>query len=147
MPNSNKMLQLDGMINDVQSKIEARDAMLPTYQHVSVIEKQPMMLPMSEKKPVSRDKMEDVIKILKELVSASGLRVISINPDINSIKKDSQVYVIVVKMAGEFNSLRTFLLDTAKLSYVGNVNSIAINNENYSKELSFDIKIEVLVGK
>ncbi|KWT75616.1 type 4a pilus biogenesis protein PilO [Candidatus Magnetominusculus xianensis] len=147
LPNTNKMLQLDSIMNTVQGKIEERNALLPTYQQVSAVKKQQMTLPMPERKPIARDQMESVIKIFKETATASGLKVKSVIPDINSIKKDSRTFVLIVKIAGEYDNLRTFLLNTAKLPYVDGVSGITINNENFSKELLFDMRVDVLAGK
>ncbi|MCG6551392.1 MAG: hypothetical protein L7F77_03625 [Candidatus Magnetominusculus sp. LBB02] len=147
LPGRNEIIQLDSKIDYAQSQLEEKNSLLSTYHLLSEIKKQPMTLPMPVKKPINKEKMEDVIKALKESAKAAGLKAVSITPDVNTMTKGSQMYVINTRLEGEFPGLRHFLLETAALPYVGNVASISINNEFYSKEQSFDINVEVMLER
>ncbi|MBF0320103.1 MAG: hypothetical protein HQL01_09930 [Nitrospirae bacterium] len=102
LPDSKKILELDSKINDIRDIIEKKNALIPAYHQLIAIKKQPMALPMPEKKPITGENIESVINTLKESALPCCLKDESMILDITTIKKDSHSYVLVIKMTGEF---------------------------------------------
>ncbi len=125
--------------------IEKQKVLLPLYEKVMKIRevKIPEGLPLPEKKGLSREEIDAVSSLLKEMTDKYGMEVLSVSPDVATMTEKSDDIMVGIRLKGQFHDFRKFLIELGGAPYLDRVEEIAITQETGYKE--FYLKVWLVI--
>jgi hypothetical protein len=129
-------LGLTGMeseITAVSRRIEEQKILAPIYREF-VKEATDVPKPANTEK-ITTDQVNKLVDVFGKTGTKSGLSVVSVTPDPESLAKRSKLLSVTLVMRGELDQIRAFLSEISSLSFVDTLETIRIQTAKDAKEL------------
>jgi hypothetical protein len=146
LPNSRTMAELSTKTMDAQFQLEEQRALSPFQKSLQdkSKKKESEILPLPAKGILEQAKINTLPMTFNTAAKMSGMSLVSAIPNLNALTGDAQFLSVNVVLQGDFINLRKFLINLGGISYVQQIEEIAIQQKTDTKE--FRLKIWVAVG-
>ena len=130
-----------GEIKKIKDQIEERKANVPVYLnlHKALASKDLPVLPNPKKTTISLEEAAKFQNVFRTIAGESGLRAISLTPDLSTMAGSSKFLLNNAVVKGEFVNFRQMLIKLAAIPYLDKIEEINISQQSDSME--FRIKI------
>jgi len=147
IPSYRSRVIIDEKIQEARYRIEEYDALQPLY---SSLKRTPDRVSSSLTLPtpaaLQRTQINMADSSFRDIAGRSGMKVVSIVPDMASFGRDSRMLAVNVSLKGEFENFRNVLKKLGELPYVDHVEEFAIHRVGNSRALDFTLKIVLTVS-
>ncbi len=128
LPAQRLSAEIDRDILALKSRLEEQRVLAPLFTTLFAKAKAPAVseLPRPARTKLNRKEMAEVPQTLRELAAAHRLTVGEITPDINSLGKASNRFLVHLAASGQFLDLRGFLLALGGLPFLEIIEEIEI---------------------
>ena len=135
-----------GEVKKMEYQIEAQKELGPIYLTLlkTMENKDPRVLPNPPKTTIPRAETGKFQNALKTIAEKSGLRTISLTPDLSTLTNSSTSLLYNAVLKGEFANFRKMLIELGALPYLDRIEEIRIQQNPDSME--FRIKIWLALG-
>lgn len=127
-------------------RIDKQKILLPLYEKIMKIKevKVPEGLPLPEKRGLSREEIDAVSSLLKEMTDKYGMEVLSVSPDVATMTEKSDEIMVGIRLKGQFHDFRKFLVELGGAPYLDRVEEITIKQETGYKEFYLRVWIVIV---
>ena len=127
-----KQTELKPMFRDILNKSSEYNSSI-----IKAIEKTPLQNTDSNIKDT-----REILGLIKRIAQNSGLRVLSVTPELQSISKDTKYLSYVVNIqGGNLNYLRIFLIQIGKVSFLEHIEKISIEPNDIQRMYDFSLRL------
>jgi len=132
-------------IKRLENQLVAQKELGPIYLILTktMENKKKRVLPNPEIKTISREKAENFPDMFKEITEKSGLRMVSITPDLSSLTGNTSFLVQNAIVRGDFAGFRKLLIELGEVSYVKKIEEVSMRQLPGSMELKAKIWLAV----
>jgi hypothetical protein len=143
IPNFISLARLDREIGSVQFQIEEQEKLYPVCQLLKnkAQHKVLMVLPFPAKERLSRKLIDLFPTTLNDMAKKTGMDVISISPDLNSLSDNSNFLIVNAVIRGDFFNFRKLLINLGEVPYSERVEEIQIRQTQDSMEFKMKIRL------
>lgn len=147
VPSYRSVSRLDREVNTLKLKIEENKNLRPVYQSMmaSLQAKETRTFPFPERKPLPRSQSGKIFTSLSELAEKSGMRLLTISPDLTRLAGVSESLPLHVSVSGDFSSFRGFLMRLGGLPYLDDVEGLDIRGGEKGRE--YRVSLRLALGK
>jgi len=132
-------------LNKLENQLAAQKDMGPIYLMLTktMENKKELKLPNPPQKTISREEATKFPDIFKEVAEKSGLRMLSITPDLTKLSagQPSLVYNVVVR--GDFINFRKLLIGLGDISYLEKIEEVSVKQLSDSMEMQTIVWLKV----
>ena len=100
-------------------------------------------LPVPKIKPLPRGAIDRVAPLFKTVADESGMQILAIKPNLQSITGESEDMVVTVHVRGQFFDFRTFLMGAGALPSLKGVEKIEIEQHDEFKEFFLIVRLAI----
>ena len=131
------LVEADSEIEITKNRIEEQKLLFPVFK--DLLSKAGLdesgLLPLPEKKKLSRDEIDGVSSMIQDIAQRSHLKVGSIVPDVDSLIGSAEFLEMTVVLKGELFDLRNFLVLLGEIPYLEHIEQIQIRTTQDLKEI------------
>jgi hypothetical protein len=133
-------------IKKMEYQLAAQKDLGPIYLTLTkaMKEKKDPALPNPARKPVSREEAGKFPDVFKALTEKSGLRFVSITPDLSKLNSNPPFLLQTAVVRGDFANFRNLLLQLGEITYLEKIEEVSLEQLTYTMEMK--IKIWLAVG-
>jgi hypothetical protein len=147
VPNYITSANLDRKISGLQFQIEEQKTLYPIYQLLKdrSQKKMPRVLPLPVKSKLSRGNMRSIPTTFKDIARSVNMNMVSISPDLNSLRIDPRFLPVDMAVAGDFFNFRKFLIALVGVPYLERIEELQIRQNQETME--FKVKICLAINQ
>jgi hypothetical protein len=139
-------LSISNQIKDndkLRYQIKEQQELAPVYASVlsALQNKVPLTLPHPEKIALPRSEAGKFQADFRLLANKTGLKVVSLTPDINTSASPSTSFLHNIVIKGELNAFRKLMIELRTLPYLDKVENISIQQNTGSMEFTMKVWI------
>ncbi len=139
------LASLDKRTDKVRLEVEEQKGLQSIYKLLKGKEKKAVRaLPFPPKGKISRDKIEAMPGIFRDIAQKVNMDILYASPDIGSVGPDSKYLLVNVGVRGDFFNFRKFLVGIGDLPYLDRIEEIQIQ-EN-ADIMEFKMKIRLVMA-
>ncbi len=130
------------------ARLEEQKMVFPLYVKAQTLLKSeftPKIILSEDPKGLERNRLGELSDFFNDICTRCGMEFSSNSLDIKSLNKDSDVVSMEMILAGDLFSFREFLIQTMKLPFFDQIETIRISTENELK--TFQTKIRIRIEK
>ncbi len=133
-------------IKELQQGIEEKKSLNSTYAMLmkNMDKKDSLILPNPAKTTLPRHEANKFQDVFKEITVKSGLKIVSISPEVNALTGSSNHLLHTAIVKGEFVDFRKMLIGLGYLPYLERIEEISL--QQYPDALEFRLKILIALG-
>ena len=144
-PNQRFSASIDDKIRQVTDLIKKQRDLRPLYEEMAKHNNHPteIVLPVPDTKPLPRGAIDLVASLFQKIGAESGVQVVAVRPNLQSIISKSDEIVVALHLKGGFFDFRKFLLGTGALPSLKGVEEIKIREEGVQQAFYLTVRLAV----
>jgi len=144
-PYQQSMKSADAKISRVTGLIEKQRALQPLYTEMAKRSENITRgtLPVPETKPLPRGAIDRVAPLFQKAADESGMQILSMKPNLQSVTGESGDMVVAVHLRGQFFDFRKFLVGVGAVPSLKGVDEIEIRQHDGLKEFSLTVRLAI----
>jgi len=142
-PFHKSLSQQDTRIRRLEGQIEKQKILHPFYQELvrKLRSQHPKQLPFPPEGKLTRDKIDQIPSIFREVAQRSGLQSLAVSPDIQSVTSDSDTLLLTAAVKGDFFTFRSYVIELGKIPYLAHIEQIQINPISGSRKFKLRMRL------
>lgn len=132
-------------LNKLENQIAAQKDLGPIYLMLTktMENKKELTLPNPPQKAISREEVTKFPDIFKAMAEKSGLRMLSITPDLTKLSAGQSFLVYNAVVRGDFVNFRKLLIGLGEIPYLEKIEEISVKQLSDSMEMQAIILLKV----
>ncbi len=132
-------------LNKLENQLAAQKDLGPIYVMLTKTteNKKELTLPNPPQKAISREEATKFPDIFKEMAEKSGLRMLSITPDLTKLSAGQSSLVYNVLVRGDFVNFRKLLIELGDIPYLEKIEEVSVKQLSDSMELQAIVWLKV----
>ncbi len=125
-------------IKELQADLQGQKTLLPIY--LSLMERQKKALPegisVNELQPLKIEDLAELPEVFETLARASDLELVSVTPQVRSLKNGRELLRLDARMRGKFLTVNILLNRLNEMQFVESIESLTIDVTDLGQEMS-----------
>ena len=144
-PNMRFMRDLKQRIQDLEIETMKQGLLRPVYSELDERSKErPVrVLAFPKRVELGRDRVGELIPVFADMATRSGLKLVSLVPDVNSLSADGGFFSMKLQLQGEFFPLRDFLVEMGKMPYLEHIEEMELLAVKTNREYTLKVWMAV----
>ena len=136
IPGYGSLRSLDRELDGLGHQMKEHETLLPVYESLQKVlhNTDKRILPMPEKEKIQRREIEKALKTFSQIASSSGMEIVSLFPDMNSMAGGAGLLQVNGAFRGDFFNFRRLLEGLGSLPYVEQMEEIDIRETDSGRD-------------
>ena len=146
IPGYKSLTALNEKTKNLQLEIDKQETLLPIYQKLAlkIEHKESNVLPFPARTKLPMEQMDEFFLEFTSLAKKFNMTALSVRPELNSLKENSDFLLVYTVFKGDFLDLRKLLIGLGEVPYLEHIEEIEIKQAETGKE--FKMKIWIALG-